>query len=62
TVILLVSASPGRDETWFTHQTLQNVTITLQLSAPQSAVGLVIDLYIFILPIIRVSGLQLSAK
>ncbi|KAK0516328.1 hypothetical protein JMJ35_000931 [Cladonia borealis] len=44
------------------HETTHDMAISLELSVPQSCVGLVIDLYILILPILGVTRLQMSIR
>ncbi|KAF2121687.1 hypothetical protein BDV96DRAFT_627957 [Lophiotrema nucula] len=61
-ICVFVFATPRRGETWFAHQTTPAEKRTLQLSVPQSIIGLIIDLYILLIPVIGVSGLKLSLK
>lgn len=62
TILVFVWATPKRGQTWLSHQTSPEMHKELSLSVPQSVVGLVIDLYILIIPIIGVYGLRLSTK
>ena len=62
TVAQFVFATPRRGETWTSHQTTRNEHWALAMSVPQSAVGLAIDLYILVLPVIAVSQLQLPTR
>lgn len=55
-------ATPRRGEGWFAHELTSNEHWVVVLSVPQSAVGLVIDLYILVLPLIAVSQLQLATR
>ena len=59
----LILRTPRHGETWFSHTQATNVTqSSLALSVPQSVVGLVIDLYILVLPVFAVSQLQLPRR
>ena len=60
TACLFAFATPGRHETWASHQFSRGTHLDLAFAVPQSCVGLVVDLYILILPIIGVSKLQMA--
>lgn len=60
TICVFTFATPRRGESWFAHQTSPGEKKTLELSVPQSIIGLLIDLWILIIPIIGVSGLTLT--
>ena len=62
TVCLFIFATPGRYETWAEHQTTHLERLDLEFSIPQSAVGLVIDLYILVLVIFGVSRLKMPNR
>lgn len=62
TVAVSIFSIPGPGETLFSHQATPREHLSLAMSVPQSAVGLAIDLYILVLPIVAVTQLQLSAK
>ena len=62
TVAQFTFGTPRPGETWYSHQQTQNETNSLKMSVPQSAVGLAIDLYILILPMMAVSKLQLPLR
>jgi hypothetical protein len=62
TIMVFVWATPKRGQSWLAHQTSPDMHKELSLSVPQSAVGLVIDLYILIIPIIGIYGLRMSTK
>lgn len=62
TVAQLTFSTPRHGETWLSHQVTHNENLALAMSVPQSVVGLAIDLYILILPIIAVSQLQLAPR
>jgi len=62
TICFFIWATPPKHVTWFAHQTSPGVKKAFQASTPYASIGLVIDLYILIIPIIGVSGLQLSPK
>lgn len=55
----LVVTTPSHGESWAEVSTKQN---SLVLAVPQAAVGLAIDLYILILPMIAISKLQLNPR
>lgn len=57
TVCYFVFATPRRGETWLS---FSREKFLVHFSVPQSAVGLVIDVYILILPIVAVSKLQMA--
>lgn len=61
-VAQLIFSTPRHGETWLSHQDTHNENLAIAMSVPQSAVGLAIDLYILILPIIAVSQLQLPIR
>lgn len=62
TVLVFVWATPKPGESWLAHQTSADMHKELKLSVPQSIVGLVIDLYILIIPIIGVYDLTMTTK
>ncbi|KAF2475219.1 uncharacterized protein BDR25DRAFT_340071 [Lindgomyces ingoldianus] len=62
TILVFVYSTPKRGESWLAHQTTPNMHRQLQMSVPQSSIGLVIDLYILLIPIIGVYGLRMSTK
>lgn len=61
-VTQLIFSTPRHGETLLSHQNTHNEYLAIAMSVPQSAVGLAIDLYILILPIIAVSQLQLPIR
>ncbi|KAF2261907.1 hypothetical protein CC78DRAFT_607068 [Lojkania enalia] len=61
-ILVGVFATPGKGETWFSHQTSENMKRDLAMSVPQSIIGLVFDLIILAVPIFAVSGLTMSLK
>lgn len=62
TVVQFAFATPRRGETWFSHLLTRNEHWVSAMSVPQSAVGLVIDLYILLLPLIAINQLQLATR
>ena len=58
----LVYMTPRRGQFWTSEHMLKMKWVGSTFAVPQSAVGLGIDLYIMILPIIAVSRLQMKAK
>ena len=62
TVAQFYFETPRRGETFVSHQLGPLAKNSLNLSIPLSAVGVVIDFYILILPIVAVSRLQLAKK
>ena len=61
-VVQFAFATPRPGETWLYHQVTENEVHSLEMSVPQSAVGLAIDIYILVLPIIAVAQLQLPTR
>ena len=59
TVCYFIFATPRRGGTWLSYS---REDFIIHFSIPQSAVGLVIDLYILILPIVAVSKLQMATR
>ena len=62
TVAQFYFETPRRGETLVSHKLGPLAKKSLNLSIPLSAVGVVIDFYILILPIVAVSRLQLAKK
>lgn len=62
TVLVFVWATPKKGESWLAHQTSAAMQKELKLSVPQSIIGLVIDLYILVIPIIGVYDLTMTTK
>ena len=62
TVCLFIFATPRKGETWISHGNTRGEHLDLKFSVPQSAVGLALDIYILILPIIAVSKLQMAIR
>ena len=62
TACLFAFATPRANETWTSHLLTKENDQTFPFAVPQSCVGLVIDLYILILPIIGVSKLQMATR
>ena len=62
TVCIFIFATPGRGQTWVEQAMSHRKQLPVDFSVPQSCVGLVIDLYILILPILGVMRLQMSAQ
>lgn len=61
-VAQIVFVTPSRGETLFSHLTTGSQNSSLALTIPSSAVGLAIDLYILVLPVVAVSQLQLPTR
>lgn len=59
TVVQFYFSTPRPGESFFTHQHGKEA---LKLSVPLSAVGIVIDIYILVLPIAAVWRLQMAKK
>lgn len=62
TIAQFVFVTPRRGETFFSHQETRYQHLALVVGVPSAAVGLCIDLYILVLPIIAVSQLQLTTQ
>lgn len=54
--------TPKKGETWLSHLTTPDMAKELSLSAPQAIIGLIIDLYILLLPVLGVWGLRMNTK
>lgn len=61
TIALFISSSPRHGETWLSHMA-QPDQLSLDVAVPQAVVGLAIDIYILVLPIIAVSQLNLPKR
>lgn len=62
TIMAFIFSTPGRGETWFSHQLTPYERHALAMSVPQAVADLAIDLVILILPIIAVTQLQLPTR
>lgn len=62
TIIAFVIATPRRHENWLECDLAPRHQIAVNTSVPQSAFGLVFDLYILALPILGVWRLQMPRK
>lgn len=62
TIALFIFTTPRQDETWLSHQFTHSEQLALAMSIPHSCVGLAVDVYILVLPIIAVSKLQMPAR
>ena len=62
TACIFAFETPGRHETWETHQFSRGTRLDARFGPAQSAVGLGIDIYVLILPIIGVSKLQMPSR
>ena len=62
TVCLFISATPGRHETWTEQVQSPRQRLGLALGLAQACFGLVIDLYILVLPILGVTRLQMPTR
>jgi len=57
TILVFALSTPRKGEYWVTR-----IDHTLDLSVPQSIIGLIIDLYVLFIPVVGVCGLNLSYK
>ena len=63
TICALIFTTPGRHESWLEHVIYSHgYHVDVNFGVPQSSVGLTIDLYILILPILGVSKLQMPTR
>ena len=62
TVCEFIFATPRRKETWVSHSITRPERLNILFVAPISVVGLAIDIYILILPIVAVNKLQMPAR
>lgn len=62
TIVLFYYKTPRRGETFLSHMRGPLAAKSLNVSIPHSAVGIVIDFYILILPIVAISRLQLAKR
>ena len=61
-VSLIVLSTPAPGMTWLEQQSTSRAKHEIDYAVPQAAVGLVIDLYVLLLPIVVVSRLQLPLR
>lgn len=61
-IYLVYIEAPTPGQTFLSHQTPALQYYSLKLSIPQSAVGLAIDVFILMLPIVAVSELQMPIR
>lgn len=62
TACIFAFKTPSRHQTWEAHQFSRGEQLTAKFGPAQSAVGLAIDLYVLMLPIIGVSKLQMTLR
>lgn len=62
TLCTFIFTIPGRRQPRFEQQMTHREHLALDILMPQSCVGLAIDLYILILPILGVTRLQMSTR
>ena len=62
TVCFFTFTASARHQTWASHKIAKTESLDVAFALPQSCVGLVIDVYILILPIIGVSKLQMPLR
>lgn len=62
TACLFAFTTPGRHESWEQHQFTRGAYLDARFGPAQSAVGLGIDLYVLILPMIGISKLQMPMR
>lgn len=62
TACIFAFTTPGRHETWEQHQFTRGAYLDARFGPAQSAVGLGIDLYVLILPMIGISKLQMPLR
>ncbi|MCJ1470231.1 hypothetical protein MMC07_008876 [Pseudocyphellaria aurata] len=62
TIAQFIFVTPRPGETWFDHAQSQVELKSLVVAVPVSAIGLCIDLYILVLPVIAVNQLQLATQ
>lgn len=60
TVCFFIVVTPHRGQTWLSNTSTQREELNLHFGVPSSAVGLVIDIYLLVLPIVAVSKLQMA--
>ncbi|CAG8956288.1 hypothetical protein HYFRA_00003668 [Hymenoscyphus fraxineus] len=62
TISSFIYATPKKGESLLSHQTSNGEVKLMRMSVPQSSIGLVLDLYILVVPILGVAGLKMSAR
>ncbi|KAL8940799.1 MAG: hypothetical protein Q9216_002625 [Gyalolechia sp. 2 TL-2023] len=62
TACIFAFTTPGRDETWESHQFTRGARLDAKFGPAQSAVGLGIDIYVLILPMIGIFKLQMAMR
>ena len=62
TVCVFIWATPHPHQTWLQQTSSEEAELLRKFAIPQSVVGLAIDLYILILPVIAVRNLQMATN
>src|SRR6187551_880341 len=62
TIVQFVYFTPARGQTWVSKFAAEDSLKSIQVGVPIAAIGLVLDVYILVLPIFGVMQLQLSNK
>ena len=62
TILSFVCATPFPHESWLAQKFTERAELIVKFSFPQSGIGLAIDVYVLILPIIGVSRLQMRLR
>lgn len=62
TIVQFVYFTPTRGQTWVSKFAAEDSLKSIQVGVPIAAIGLVLDVYILVLPIFGVMQLQLSNK
>ncbi len=62
TILSFVCATPYPHESWFAQKFTERAELIVRFSLPQSGVGLAIDIYVLILPMMGVTRLQMPFR
>jgi len=62
TVLFFFFETPKKGESWLTKELSSNEHKSIKMAVPFTIIGLVIDLYILVIPIIGISGLRISKQ
>ena len=62
TASIFALVTPPRHESWAAHQSSRGESFNVKLAQAQSAVGILIDLFVLVLPVIGVSKLQMPLR
>jgi hypothetical protein len=62
TILFFVFETPRKGESWLTKELSKNEQKSIEMAVPFTIIGLVIDLYILLVPIMGISGRSIARK